>query len=311
MMACSKLFSFAEVVPGCDASVRVTDDGLMVAVDLVMVASGKNKNDAGKDLRELKEDIFPAANFAVRTLAGKGNVNIRLVSFQDAIELIMVLPGKVARETRKAFASIIHRYLAGDKSLITDIEANAGSSSPIAQLARATLPEPEFCLLGQKREREELEMDMAERRLRLEESRRANALEHTRTAIELIKSFTVLDERTSLQFEDHIKNVILSSGRSLLGANDSQQPQQPAASNETESLTVSVLAVEMGHKCTDKDIQAIGRVMACRYREKYGKEPTKHKQFVKGNYVAVNSYMVRDRAMMEHAVREVVGWGSD
>ena len=78
----------------------------------------------------------------------------------------------------------------------------------------------EFCHVGQKRERERL--DMTERRLhleegvhRLEESKRGNALEHTSTAIKLIKSFMVLDERTSLQFKDHIKNVILSSGRSF------------------------------------------------------------------------------------------------
>jgi hypothetical protein len=57
------------------------------------------------------------------------------------MELIMVLPGKVAKETRKAFVSIIHRYLAGDKSLVKEIQTNAESSSPIAQLARATLPE--------------------------------------------------------------------------------------------------------------------------------------------------------------------------
>jgi hypothetical protein len=327
-LGCSKLFSFAEVVKGCDASVRVTDDSLFYAVDLAMVISGKDRNNAGRDLRDLPDAVFQSTKFVDRQISNHGGHKTKLVSFENALELIMVLPGKVAKETRKAFASIIHRYLAGDKSLITDIEANAGSSSPIAQLARASLPEPNDHENRIKRiKREDLELDMAERRLRLEEgvhrleeSRRGKALEHTSTAIELIKSFTVLDERTSLQFEDHIKNVILSSGRSFFHPNQQQallannnngsngQPG-PVSINETESLSVSVLVGEMGHRCTDKDIQSIGRVMAGKYREKYGKEPTKHKQFVKGNYVPVNSYMVRDRAMMEQAVREVVGGG--
>jgi hypothetical protein len=160
----------------------------------------------------------------------------------------------------------------------------------------------EFCL-GQKCEREEL--DIAERRLQLEQdrhelevSKRDKALEHTSKAVALIQSFTTIDERTKLQFEDHIKNVVLSSGRSFAPQRamvaDNGEPN-----NETESLSVSVLAGEMGYICTDQEIQAIGQIMATKYRGKYDKDPPKHKQYV-------NSYMVRDRAMMEESIREVV-----
>ena len=48
----------------------------------------------------------------------------------------MVLPGNVARETRKNFADILTRYIAGAPSLIGEIQANALSDAPIAQLAR-------------------------------------------------------------------------------------------------------------------------------------------------------------------------------
>jgi hypothetical protein len=64
-----------------------------------------------------------------------GNGRTKLVTFQDAIELVMVLPGKVAKETRTQFASIIQRYMAGDQSLIAEIQSNAESSAPIAELA--------------------------------------------------------------------------------------------------------------------------------------------------------------------------------
>ena len=46
--------------------------------------------------------------------------------------------------------------------------------------------------------------------------------------------------------------------------------------------------------------------LARQYRAKYQSEPSKHKQYVKGNYIPVNSYMERDRPLMEHAIREIM-----
>ena len=45
-MSSIKTLSFDEIIPG--NSVRVTSDGMIYAVDLVMVITGKNRNDAGK-----------------------------------------------------------------------------------------------------------------------------------------------------------------------------------------------------------------------------------------------------------------------
>ena len=50
-MACSKLastLSFAEIVKGRDASVRVTDDSLLYLVDLVLVAHGCSRRYAAQ-----------------------------------------------------------------------------------------------------------------------------------------------------------------------------------------------------------------------------------------------------------------------
>jgi len=292
-MACSKLFSFAEVVQGRDASVRVTDDGLMVAVDLVMVASGKNKNDAGKDLRELKEDVFPAAKFTVRTLAGKGNVNIRLVSFQDAIELIMVLPGKVARETRKEFASIIHRYLAGDKSLIKEIEANAESSSPIAQLARATLPDPEDPEARRKRiKREDLELVKLERESQELHIKNVQAFMGLMNTIR--PDWMQTDARFRLQTEDMIKNIYAAPPAMITNTDE------PAAVSRPASLSISQLVKELGGKTLKHaDACRVGALAAKRYRALHDDEdPPKHRQWVDGAERVVNSYTEDDREML-------------
>lgn len=47
-MACSKMISFAEIVQGRDASVRVTDDRLLYAVDLAMVGTGHSRDQAAQ-----------------------------------------------------------------------------------------------------------------------------------------------------------------------------------------------------------------------------------------------------------------------
>ena len=47
-MACSKMISFAEIVQGRDASVRVTEDRLLYAVDLAMLGTGYTRDYAAQ-----------------------------------------------------------------------------------------------------------------------------------------------------------------------------------------------------------------------------------------------------------------------
>ena len=58
---------------------------------------------------------------------------------EGAISLIFVIPGKKAASIRSKFASVIHRYIAGDKSLVCEINANSKSVAPVNQIARNAL----------------------------------------------------------------------------------------------------------------------------------------------------------------------------
>jgi hypothetical protein len=124
LMPPQRYMTFVSVIQGRDASVRVTEDDLIWAVDLVMVGSGKSRDDASKTVRDLKEDIFPATKIITRSMPGKGNRNTKLLRFEDAIEFIMILPGKMSKFFRKKMADVISRYLDGDLSLINDIVEN-------------------------------------------------------------------------------------------------------------------------------------------------------------------------------------------
>ena len=77
-----------EIVAG--GSVRVTNDGLLYAVDLVMIISDKNRDEAGMVLRRLPEEVFASIKAIERRTPGKGNAKTKLISFTDAIELISI-----------------------------------------------------------------------------------------------------------------------------------------------------------------------------------------------------------------------------
>ena len=126
--------SFNELLPG--KSVRVTADNMIYAIDLAMVVTEKNRDDAGKSLRNLSADIFQAGKFVKRDTGGRGNTKTRLVSFTDAIELIMILPGSTVKALRLQFVDIIKRYFAGDPRMARELDQNCKSQDPIHVMAR-------------------------------------------------------------------------------------------------------------------------------------------------------------------------------
>jgi len=301
------VLNFGELVPNGHVTVF---EGRLVAVETAMLVTGKNRDMAGYVLRNIPEEQFPSMKFIERKMPGKGNHRTKLLSFEDTIELIMVLPGKIAKEFRLKFVDIIKRYLAGDHSLIQEIQANSQSDAPIHQMARDALQsDPDTGSVSLKRKCEEL--DIAERIQKLEDSRentRAKAVETISKSLQNIKTLQeilgrdAIDERTRLQIEDHTKNLVLTRVNTgvLAIANDGH------VVNETDSINVAIVAAEMGFKCNDAEAQLIGKKMAKKYREKYGDNPPRHKQFVKGNFIPVNSYMERDRTMMAEIIREVM-----
>ena len=279
---------------------RVTNDGLLYTVDLVMVMTGKNRNDAGQALRNLDDEIFQSVKFTDRQFSTRGGHPTKLVSFQDAIELIMVLPGKVAKETRTKFADIIRRYLAGDSSLIPEIEANAQSDAPIAQMARAAdAGQVDQMALSRKRKFEELEI------ARLELEIQAKKQEYVIKSVDQYRELcqdTIMDERARLIFKDYFLNKSMSF----------QQPQITNGSdgsgstvNNNQPISLSLVAGEMGLRIPTNELITLGKELKKRYVALHGKDPSKHDQLCDGRMTKVNSYMESDRPLMQEVLR---GW---
>ena len=243
------------------------------------------------------------------------------MTFTDALELVMLLPGKVAKETRAKFVDIIKKYLAGDQSLIREVEANAQSSAPISQMARAALaaeamPVQNEISLPNKRKLEELEIakleaDIGSRRAeteakRVETEARRHLVNHehitkcTASYQDMCKD-TVMDERARLIFKDLYLNMAMlreqpvaaGGGQALLANGPS--PNKP--------ISLSLVAGELGLKIPSNELISIGGELKKRYVEKHGKSPPKHDQLCDGRVTKVNSYLESDRPLVEEVLR--------
>ena len=311
-MSSQCVFSFEEIVKGRDSSVRITDDGLFYAVDLAMVVTGKNRNDAGQAIRNLKEEIFQSGKFTDRHLSLTGGHATKLIGFQDAIELIMVLPGKVAREIRANFADIIRRHLAGDMSLVKEIQDNAASNSPIAQMARASMGNPDLDQISKKRqlERDDMlfEMEMAERKQRLlhatvETQAKTVSIQKTlRDEYAALCPDQIMDDRARVMFKDSLLNIAFPQG--IATAVQVIGSGIPAVVPEdTRPLTISSFALEEGKRYDTKALQRIGGIMSSLYQKKYGARASQHEQFTDGAVRVVRSYTRKDQDLLKEAFR--------
>lgn len=280
------MISFAEIVQGRDASVRVTVDGMIYAVDLVMVVTGLSRDDAGKTLRRLSDETFPSDKLSERTLPGKGNAHTKLVSFQHAIELIMVLPGQVAKEARTQFSNIIKRYMAGDESLKDEIDANAQSGSPLARMARASVQ-------GDGEE----ERDSKRRRLMEDAQYRSVALGNISTAVDLMGRLNPTwknDGRLLLQLEDQVKNIVAPPSFT-----------QAITNGDLAPITISDVALELGCRLNHAQLIQAGKLVAKAYRQRHNADPREELRWVDGTRRLIKSYTEADRDLVEAAISQV------
>jgi len=248
-----------------------------------------------------------------------------VITFPGALKLMMFLPGENAKKNRGAMVKILHRFYAGDKSLLTEIEANAMSDSPVAQMARASLPAADGnkAALTRKRqllEIEDLELNNLEKRARIESMTIANktAAEmhihaERQAAIAAVLSFQTLmcslsadvslDGRTRLALEDIAKNDFMAKRNTKLITN-AEGDEKTKNEGGWGTISISEVAKDLGIKAplSSKLLQSIGLSMSKLYRNKYDQVPEKHSSFVNGTERMINSYTKRDLEMMQQAI---------
>ena len=268
-------------------------------------------------IRRIPDDVFQSNKMIERKIPGTGTNVTKLVTLKNAAELVMVLPGKVARETRTKFANIITRYMAGDESLIHEIQANAESTSPIAELARASLDADKAYKLAHKRKLEELEIE--ERIITIEKAKKEIQAMHADTMAKntdtMAKTATLytslcpnqeIDERGRLLLKDSVLNSAINGKLITNGAGGAGDSGAPAK-DPNKFITISTVASELGYRFDTAVLIKIGQDVKREYENRYREEPPKHEQFVNGGVRQVCSYQERDRGLVEAAIRRYAG----
>jgi hypothetical protein len=258
------------------------------------------------------------------TFDGRGQQEQPVITFPGAIKLAMFLPGEVAKKNRSVIAKIMVRYFAGDRSLIQEIEANAASDAPVAQMARASLAdeerEPENAISSNhKRALEDLEVEERVVNLRhknalAERAENENKIQHIRGQLGVFNEVTdryiflsspsaELDERARLIFKDSLLNFVVRFNQAPMPAIAGADGVAPApVAPPVGFLTISTVAAGLGYKFDSAQLKRLGARVAQAYFRKYSASPSKHDQFVDGAVRKVNTYQETDRELIEEAI---------
>ena len=317
-----------EIAPGATIRVTVINGMQYLSTrDFIMHVCERDTNDAAQIWRRIPEDMKKGLGYEEFKFPGRGQQEQPVVTFPAALELVGMLPGENSRKNQSAMTKILVRYLAGDSSLMREINSNAKSNDPVAQMARASLAsgnKSSPLKVSRKREYEQLEYD--ERvaileRMRAETEKLKAEAEQTKADAGKIKVDTNaknidlyaslcgphprIDDRARLLFKDVVMNTATGPV-----AGTPCQPQIapsgeiPVKEQSAGFLTISTVASYMGYTFDTKQLMKVGVAVKNAYKAKYGEEPPKHEQFVGGAVRRVNTYQEKDRELMEFEIQE-------
>ena len=202
--------------------------------------------------------------------------------------------------------------MGGDQSLHATIDANAVSTSPIAQLARASA-EPSVPVEDQETrrkriKREDLELVKMEQDIKrgeqeIQEMRMKNFQNGMALMTQIRPDWMQADARFRMQIEDMARNIVTTPVTSARLTNGEQA--EPDI-KQNASLSISQLAQELGckrmlhaHTCS------AGARAAKLFRIRYGQDPPKHRQWVDGAERLVNSYTEADRGLLTEVLMDL------
>lgn len=109
-MASSISNSLRAIGLNCKTPLEITPDNKIDAIKLTMIVTGTTRTYSAEILRELKEEVFSQSKFIPRSRP-TGGYPTKLLTIDDAIELVMVLPGTLAKQIRLKFVDIIKQHL--------------------------------------------------------------------------------------------------------------------------------------------------------------------------------------------------------
>ena len=332
---------FDEIAAGATARLAVIQDVQYISARDVLEHIHSTTNKHASKLWErltVKQKEELSENQRYHQFPGRREKKQPVLDFKGVLKLVMMTSGKRAALYRSAMVKILTRYYAGDGSLTDEIETNAQSTSPIAQMARASLaavPEQDELSLVRKRKLEDLEItrleteveagklanrstELANRTMELtniamardsarehltiiRDSAREHLTKITTSYRELCQD-TVIDERARLMLKDNFLNMAMVQADSG-GAGQALITNGQASVPQNKPISLSMIATELGIRIPSNDLISIGVELKKRYCQLHGKEPSKHDQLCNGRMTKVNTYMESDRSLVDEVLR--------
>ena len=234
---------------------------------------------------------------------GRGQRDTPCMTLKGLQTLLTMLGGKVAAEYRALVVDTFNRVMAGDRSLIKVIEANATSTAPIQQAFKRSLAEEPAAptlerMCGLSSDEKALENRKRQIELDLMESDAAQKRLHVhRDRLEFIKSLSpngVVDDQVRMMFKDSVLNSMRNDmGQGFAAPDPSMQP-----------VCLSSVAIELGFKFDKDNLKDIGKLLKIAYVDAYGTDPGKHQAMVEGNMRDVNLYTRKDVPMIKKTMSD-------
>ena len=321
-------------VPG-SAAVRtcnLPDGKYMSAIDEIRVFCGHDADtSSARTIWRRVKDRITTGKIAYHQFPGERQTLTPVINADAAIELVWLLPGKVAKALKEKCIDILRRHFGGDASLAAETAANAVNVP--AATREFLAPNTESNALKRKhedleildtdfliQEKKEKIVDVDTRIVEKQEKVTIMRLESAHTQIELVKKIRLTmgidvlhDVRERAAFKDYADRVL----HVAIGKPMQQQPAitdgsaAPRASDQTREISIPLIVARMKlvyNTDVSKRAAAIGRKMATLYRERHGANVVFPKRRVLHNNRPVdeNAYTEADADLMINAIKEIL-----
>jgi hypothetical protein len=311
------------MTPGSDPRVSI--------MDFVMAVIGKDKDHCRKTIANMEienQDFFPVLKKF--QFSGRGERFQFVLCLSECVELLMILPGKKAKEFRKNSAGLLTRLFAGDPALHDLIEKNRLSDGVVNQLARAEMESKKTTV--DKAEDVEMMCDEERRltkKIRLatmgqqlddielkaaknKQSMAISQLEHVawlcaqciEGAPESQKRWV---EESNRNYKISVLNTAMGGGQFVIENGSTMALGGPVYTDEMQPVSISThIILPKGLKDTDYKIaKAVGKIASFMYRDLHnGKAPFQESVVINGLHRDVNKYCKQDLPLLEAAYVE-------
>ena len=233
------------------------------------------------------------SNVVYMKFPGPGQKDTPTMTLAGLQRMLLLVGGAFGKKARELLSDTFRRVMAGDLSIVEEVQANAASNSPIQQAYRASLGEEPavgggeavVINLDHKRKLEELEMK------RLEVDIETQEIENHAKLVREYKSLCPngeLDEDARKRFMTGISNL----------ANKQAFRRLTVAEQQNVRITVEQVVSDLGLLLDPSQLSSAKVWASKAYEAKYGERPKKHAH--------VCTYTTKDRDLLVKAVKSVV-----